>query len=125
MKKIFKFQIIIGYENEPNIFYLGESITSRFILDGNFLEGFIALDYMIGYISNDNLHIIIYDETGECFQFILKMNGNVIQDQTVMYLKSILEEEQYCGMYCEEIENDYMEETYNCIAEAKDYCICL
>ena len=121
--KVFKFRIIIGYEDEQEIFYLGEEMTSRFVLQENFLEGHISLDYMIGYINQDILHIIIYDETGENFQFQACMNGETIQNQTIIFLKSMIEEDAYCCMFCEEIEEYLLQETYGDIAEAKEYCI--
>ena len=122
--KVFKFRIIIGYEGEQNVFYIGESKTSHFIIDDNFLEGHIALDYMRGYINNDILHILIYDETEECFQFMTKMNGNLIQEETVIYLNSVIEEDQYCCIFCEEIQ-EQPEEISKYIEEAKAYCLCL
>ena len=130
MLKIFRIRVTIGYYEDSIIldnnssfesFYEGEEKTSRFMVDNNFLEGYISLDYIVGWIVKDTLTISICTEAGEIMEFEAPLKNYKISGDGYLFLFSVEEDNMYCSIFFKEMEKTplLLEETYKNTSNAK------
>lgn len=128
MKRLFILEILIGYGEinndtlEINPFYAGDKISSKIILNEDIMEGYVALDYLVGHIEENEVNLTIYDYNNEeIMQFYSRLEQLKVKKQQRLCLKSSNVKNLYCILFMNEIEatkNEFTG-TYNNIELAK------